>query len=93
MLGLWPFDYIACIYIYMTLRRLFLFAKVIILCKCAELEAGPFVIIDVASDSPTNADIFDEESVSQNRPQKQPQNLPPLKNRELVRAPGNETGM
>ncbi len=70
------------------IRRLLMFAKVIILCKCAELEAGPFVIIDMASDSPADAYIFDEESGSENRPQKQPQNLPPLRNRELVRARG-----
>ena len=31
----------------MALRCLLLFAKVIILCKYAELKAGPFVIIDM----------------------------------------------
>ena len=75
-------------YIYGASPFCLLFAKVIILCKCAELEAGPFVIIDVASDSPTHADLFDEERVIQNKPQKQPQNLPPLRNREIVPARG-----
>ena len=39
----------------MALRLLLLFPKVIILCKCAELEGGSFVTIDMASDSPAKS--------------------------------------
>ena len=39
----------------MALRLLLLFPKVIILCKCAELEGGSFVTMDMASDSLTKS--------------------------------------
>ena len=39
----------------MVLRLLLLFPKVIILCKCAELEGGSFVTMDMASDSLTKS--------------------------------------